>query len=250
MGAIAKSYLYRMGAGIPGDISRKQSTLVEPQALNASLAFAAFGIAGKMASGKFVPFAGSEVVSDLYGFYVRPYPTQGQDAAGNTPQTNPNTYGDVMRAGYMTVLCNSGVPAINGQAYLRVASPDSTHPLGGVEASDVHTNVGTAGSNTGNGTIGTISATPAAQAGTFLVTMTAATKFGVSAPDGTQLANGSTGAAYTAGGLTFTITVGGTPMIAGDTFTVAVVRQTLAIPGCKFQGVQDANTNVEISYNI
>lgn len=248
---IPKSYLYRMGAGVPGDISRKQSTLVEPAALNASAPFTIYGVAGKIVSGKYVPFTGNEIVSDLFGFYVRPYPTQGSDAAGVVPQTNPYVFGDVMRSGYMTVKNYAGTPAINGQVYLRVAASDGTHPLGGVEATDSHTNVGAAGGgNTGNGTIGTISATTLAQAGVFTATMTAATKFGVSAPDGTQLMNGSTGAAYTAGGVTFTITVGGTPMVAGDTFTVTVVRNTLAIPRCFFKNVADADGNVEIEYKI
>lgn len=248
---MAKSILYRMASGIPGDVSRMQSSIVDSPILNDSLPFTAFGLAGKNASGKFVPFAGSETAADLVGFLVRPYPTQGSDAAALLPQLAAYGPGSRLKSGYMTVKNYAGTPATGAQAYLRVGAADSTHPYGGVEATDAHTNVGAAtGGNTGNGTIGTVSVTAAALIGVYTLTMLTATTFRAVDPTGNRLMDGATGTPYVAGGLTATITVGGTPMVAGDSFTVTVVRNTIPIPGLIFTGAADASGNVEVQYNI
>lgn len=76
------------------------------------------------------------------------------------------------------------------------------------------------GTNTGNGTFGAI--TPVAvptQIGVYSVLFTAATTFTVTAPSGAT-ATGSTGVAFSALGIGFTITAGGTAFVAGDTFTI------------------------------
>lgn len=76
------------------------------------------------------------------------------------------------------------------------------------------------GTNTGNGTFGTI--TPVAvptQIGAYALKFTAATAFTVTAPSGAT-ANGSTGVAFSALGIGFTITAGGTAFVAGDGFTI------------------------------
>ncbi|HZR34351.1 MAG TPA: head decoration protein [Nevskia sp.] len=76
------------------------------------------------------------------------------------------------------------------------------------------------GTNTGNGTFGAI--TPVAvptQIGVYNLVFTDATHFTVTAPNG-QTANGSTGVAFSALGIGFTITAGGTAFVAGDTFAI------------------------------
>lgn len=79
------------------------------------------------------------------------------------------------------------------------------------------------GTNTGNGTMGAVTLiSTATQIGTYDVAFTAATAFTVTAPDGTT-ATGSTGVGFSALGLAFTITAGGTAMVAGDGFTITVV---------------------------
>jgi len=80
-----------------------------------------------------------------------------------------------------------------------------------------------AGTNTGNATVGTTSAAETAAIGSFRIVMLTATTFAVYAPDGTRLTDGATGTAYV-GQIGFTMTVGATPMIAGDLFTVAVTK--------------------------
>ncbi|MGJ7611147.1 MULTISPECIES: head decoration protein [unclassified Variovorax] len=85
------------------------------------------------------------------------------------------------------------------------------------------------GTNTGNGTFGAI--TPVAQPtmiGVYGIAFTAATAFTVTAPDGST-ATGTTGVPFSALGIGFTITAGGTPFIAGDSFTVTAT-QTVGNP--------------------
>lgn len=79
------------------------------------------------------------------------------------------------------------------------------------------------GGNTGNGTI-TASPTvlDGAKVGVYRAIALAATKFAIYDPTGICLGVASTGSAFTGGGLTFTITAGGTPFVAGDAFTVTV----------------------------
>jgi len=82
---------------------------------------------------------------------------------------------------------------------------------------------GVAGTNTGNATMGTTSAQDTAAIGTFTVIFTAATTFYVVNPSGARLKDGATGTAYL-DQVGFTITVGATPMVAGDSFTIAVTK--------------------------
>ena len=78
-----------------------------------------------------------------------------------------------------------------------------------------------AGTNTGNATVGTVTASDNALIGLFSIVMLTATTFSVFDPKGIRLKDGATGSAY-AGLIGFTMTVGATPMVAGDSFTVAV----------------------------
>lgn len=81
------------------------------------------------------------------------------------------------------------------------------------------------GGNTGNATISAVTTGDGAKSGTYRIEFTAATKFDVIDPDGFKLKSGSTGTAYS-DDLGFTITAGGTAMVAGDFFTVAVAAGT------------------------
>lgn len=79
------------------------------------------------------------------------------------------------------------------------------------------------GTNTGNGTLGSLTAAGyAAKAGVYSVEFDDATHFVVSDPTGAEIGHGTTGVAFKAGGLSFTITAGGTAFVPGDSFTVTV----------------------------
>lgn len=80
----------------------------------------------------------------------------------------------------------------------------------------------TAGTNTGNGTMGTITLGGAVQAGAYVATLTSATAFTVVAPNGESMAAGTTGSVYSDAQINFTITAGGTAFVAGDKFTIEV----------------------------
>lgn len=82
------------------------------------------------------------------------------------------------------------------------------------------------GTNTGNGTFGAITVANGTPAGAYAVEFDDATHFVVSNPSGQEIGHGTTGAAFNAGGLGFTITAGGTAFVPGDSFIVTVVVGT------------------------
>ena len=78
--------------------------------------------------------------------------------------------------------------------------------------------------NTGNGTMGTVTAvgtSKPAQVGVYNVKFTAATAFNVFDPTGREIGQGVTGSAFSQD-VSFTITAGGTPFAAGDSFQITV----------------------------
>lgn len=82
--------------------------------------------------------------------------------------------------------------------------------------------VATPGTNTGNGTIGSVSAGAGVQFGSYVLTATGATTFTVTTPEGSALPNATVGSAYSNSGIAFEITAGGTAFAAGDSFTLTV----------------------------
>jgi hypothetical protein len=81
-----------------------------------------------------------------------------------------------------------------------------------------HALTGTAaaiGTNVGNGTFGAITVGDPAVAGVYTVRMQDATHYVVEDPAGVEIGHGVTAVAFAAGGLGFTWTAGGTPMVAG-----------------------------------
>lgn len=135
------AFVYRMPSGIPGDVSRKENSVVETKILDSTKPFSAYGLAGKMSGGKFVPFAGGEAATDFYGVLVRPYPTNsGQDPLGSaTPPTSGP--GNALRRGYITVKLNGGASVVDGgQVYVRVAAAAAGKPIGGFEGAADSTN--------------------------------------------------------------------------------------------------------------
>ena len=131
------AYTYRMPSGIPGAVTRESVATIETQVLNSAAAFTAFGLFGKMSSGKFVPVGSGDAATAVYGILVRPFPTQGANASDPLGTAVPKTTGaaDVLRRGYINVKNNYGTPAAGGQVYVRVGNASSGKPIGGIEAS-------------------------------------------------------------------------------------------------------------------
>ena len=82
------------------------------------------------------------------------------------------------------------------------------------------------GTNTGNGTFGAITVGNAAKIGVYTVEFDDATHFIVNDPTGIEVGHGVAGTAFSAGGLGFTITAGGTAFAAADSFTITVTGTT------------------------
>ena len=79
------------------------------------------------------------------------------------------------------------------------------------------------GTNVGNGTFGAITlAAPAQAGGTYVLNMESATGFVVVGPSGVEIGHGVAGTVFNAGGLSFTLTAGGTAFAAGDSFDINV----------------------------
>jgi hypothetical protein len=79
-----------------------------------------------------------------------------------------------------------------------------------------------AGTNTGNGTLGSFAPGGEIADGTYVIKLTAATTFAVAAPNGDALPAGTVGTAYADAQIGFTVTAGGTAFVAGDSFTITV----------------------------
>jgi hypothetical protein len=74
--------------------------------------------------------------------------------------------------------------------------------------------------NTGNATVGTISAGATMQQGTYLAVCTDATHAQVYSPAGAEIGTATFGTQFTDTQISFKITAGGTPCVAGDTFAL------------------------------
>ena len=79
------------------------------------------------------------------------------------------------------------------------------------------------GANTGTFTYSAITVSSAAVPGIYSLEFNDATHFVVTAPGGSEVGHGTTGVAYSAGGLAFTITAGGTAAVPGDSSAITVV---------------------------
>ncbi len=138
---MSNSFLYRMPSGIPGMINRAEIATVEPQLLDPDTPPTAFGIPVKLVSGKLKPVAAGDTVANVVvGLLAKPYPVTGtaSEALGAaTP--NPVFPGDLMKRGYMSVVCNASlpaaVPAKGGIVYCRKTDHGAgEYPIGGIES--------------------------------------------------------------------------------------------------------------------
>lgn len=132
------AYLYRMPAGIAGDVTRAEHATVKAELMDTDYPILRYGEPVKMVSGEVRPFTTGDTVTDLYGFGVRPYPSQNSVSTEGIAAATPSTTQpfDVLRRGYMTVYCQYGSPSKGGDVYVRtVAASDPTaQPIGGIES--------------------------------------------------------------------------------------------------------------------
>ena len=114
--------------------------------------------------------------------------------------------------------------------------------------------VGTAtyGTNTGNGTIGSITLSKNAKLGNYVLTcITAAANAGIFQvvdPEGVQLGRATVATAYTSATINFTIADGSTDFVVGDTITIPVATGSGKAKLCDADAVDGSQVPVGILY--
>lgn len=194
-------------------------------------------------------YEGALVALNSSGALVRPQDAGAVVFAGLADGERDNTLGTETRP----VRCRRGtwampVPSataanIGATVY---AVDDNTLSLGTVTiASAVKS-----GGNTGTGTIQAsppLTAGAGAKPGPYTLTMTAATTFTITDPNGDSLPGGSTGAAYTNRGISFQLNAGGTPFIAGDGFVITVANSpVVGLAAGVLAGIESSLTYVKL----
>jgi hypothetical protein len=136
-----------MPAGIAGATNRQQASTVERQVMSAAAPATVYGVMMTMdtATGTVrIPTAGDTLAgptNPLYGFLVRPYPTNSsQDALGvSTPMTSAQGgEANILKRGYMTVRLYGVATVVKGQQVnvsLTVAASDVSGGVTGSAAS-------------------------------------------------------------------------------------------------------------------
>lgn len=113
-------------------------------------------------------------------------------------------------------------PAVKADAIVLEAGSEVRGTLLGKKTKSTPT-TGTADpGNTGNGTITSVVAKPKTKLGVYKILMTGATTLRVIDPDGIELDSQAALGAYSNNSIGFTSAAGGTPLIAGDFFTITV----------------------------
>ena len=254
----------RMPAGIPGDLTRKQGSIVEARQFDATNPPAVYGVPVVIeTTGGVRKVLSTDTSASIYGFILRPFPISNintTDGLG-TSGVNTNFPADIARKGYIdVVLQNSTAAALAGQVYVRAAATSGSLLQGGIEAAASSTIAAAAkGGITGNGTCTALSVKSAAMTGVYKVIVeiagTNSATWNLYSPDGDLLdqkqysGSGST-AVFSNPEIGFTITDGSTDFVVGDEFDITVTLVNIAVPNCTFMGAADSTGNVEISYKM
>ena len=143
---------YRMRAGFLGEVNRSHPAGIEPCLIDASAPPTAYGqavVVDATTQGVRPLVAGDSGLTGVYGFTVRPFPTQAASsavgfggtqaeggaisAASPTPPTSGST--DVLRSGYIIAKLNTGATAVKGAGvFIWVAATSGDHIQGGLES--------------------------------------------------------------------------------------------------------------------
>jgi hypothetical protein len=141
---LSNAIQYRMNAGIPGTDSRPQISTVVAEQLDPTNYPTGYGVPVAVDGTTHLirKIMTGDVAANIYGMYVRPYPTQttGTDPLG-TSTAPPTGHANIMKRGFMMVLLGGATAAVkNGTVYVRVAAAATGKPIGGIEAAADSTN--------------------------------------------------------------------------------------------------------------
>ena len=140
----AKAYYKNLDRGYPGALSRvhEGGHTLESKIVGEGTSAELYNgsPAALDANGDIVPVESATIAGKLFGFVVRPYPSQGVGSlTGEDESLQPSTAATVMRRGYMTVAVASGTPAARGAVY--VVTSGSAAPLGSISAASANATV-------------------------------------------------------------------------------------------------------------
>lgn len=128
------SYLYRMPAGIVGDINRAEHATVETALQHATKYATSYGIPIKFVAGKVAHVESGDDASVVAGFIVRPYPTgpavnNEAEGVATPPASGPV---DVLTRGYIIGKLARGTAVRRGAVFVRVTA-DTGKLVGDIE---------------------------------------------------------------------------------------------------------------------
>lgn len=232
------AYATRAPAGFAGELSRNEGAVVVPVALSEAVVY---GKPVKMTSSKAENIDSGDTAANFFGVLQRSVPQI--DSGNDTDTADVNYVQNVVRKGFVNVKCVTGTPAMGGQVYMRVVA-ESSQAVGDFETAYDYSLTAAAMVGTGNATAGTLSASADAAPGVYRILMTAATAFNLISPTGDIAKVGATGSAYSAFGLTFTVTVGGTGAVSGDYIDLTLTSNTVKLPGVTFAVAGKDSSNV------
>lgn len=76
---MSNTFLYRMPAGIAGDVQRREHATIEPGIYDTDYPCLKYGILVKIVSGKVRPIANADTIATVQaGFLVHPFPMNGK----------------------------------------------------------------------------------------------------------------------------------------------------------------------------
>jgi len=130
----AQVLTYHMPAGVPGNVTRSQTSRIEPNNFDKNYPCLAYGIPVKIVSGLIRTLPSGAVAGDIYGMLVRPFPINssfGAPAALGAGTPNVGGPCDILAAGYMTVTLARGT-AVRGAA-VGVRTTAGSHTLLDIE---------------------------------------------------------------------------------------------------------------------
>jgi hypothetical protein len=131
---MSNAFIYRMPAGIPGDVTRHEAAIIEQHLMDANYPVTKFGLPVKLVSGKLRPMAEDDT-GQPYGFLVRAYPVQvSSNESLGTATPDATKIQDVLVRGYMTVKAYNDAPTKDGQVYYRSQQTSPEVLIGRVEA--------------------------------------------------------------------------------------------------------------------
>ncbi|WP_298165101.1 hypothetical protein [Novosphingobium sp.] len=126
----------RMNVAIPGAVSRSfPGQVISQEIIDTANPPTAYGQPVKLVNGKVRTLASGDAAGVIYGYTVRPYPTQ--DASGATSALGggtPPSSGliDIMKVGFLGATLANGTAARGAQAYVRT-TVNGGLAIGGIE---------------------------------------------------------------------------------------------------------------------